>query len=230
MQPALRNSLRRNGFTLLELSIVLVILGLLIAGVMTGRSLIRASEMRSASADASRLATSVYSFRDKYFMLPGDVTNASAFWSGTPNGNGNGQIDYLLGNPGEEYNAWQHLALAGIIPGSYTGGVTSLPSSKLKRSFYRISHLQGVYGKSGLLISLNALDGGVLANKAVLGPDDVISIDIKLDDGEADSGSVMGFNEEGVPGCVTNDYTAGSGSYVTASTAVRCKIFFKVGN
>lgn len=126
------------GFSLVELSIVLVILGLLVGGVLSGQSLIRAAELRSVSADYSRYTATVYAFRDKYFALPGDMANATSFWgaadggdglgsdctdiaSTTPttcNGNGNGQVE---GNSPESFRFWQHLANAGLVEGSYTG-------------------------------------------------------------------------------------------------------------
>ena len=69
-----------KGFTLVELSIVLVILGLLVGGVLSGQSLIRAAELRSITAQQQRFVTSINAFRDKYFALPGDMTNAQSFW------------------------------------------------------------------------------------------------------------------------------------------------------
>ena len=78
MKPTLQRT--RYGFSLVELSIVLVILGLLVGGVLTGQSLIRAAELRSVSTEYSRYVASVHTFRDKYFALPGDMTNATQFW------------------------------------------------------------------------------------------------------------------------------------------------------
>ena len=69
---------KNQGFTLVELSIVLVILGLLVGGVLTGQSLIRAAELRTVSTQYATFSTAVNTFRDKYFTIPGDMTNASA--------------------------------------------------------------------------------------------------------------------------------------------------------
>ena len=76
-----------KGFSLVELSIVLVILGLLIGGILTGQSLIRAAELRSVTTQYQGYVTAVNTFRDKYFALPGDMPNAIDFhspstWSG----------------------------------------------------------------------------------------------------------------------------------------------------
>ena len=126
------------GFSLVELSIVLVILGLLVGGVLSGQSLIRASELRSVSSDLARYTAAAYSFRDKYFAIPGDMTNATSFWGtdnlGCPNGGGstgtcNGNGDALIGNGAlgntcENQEFWRQLSLAGLVEGKYTPDTT----------------------------------------------------------------------------------------------------------
>jgi prepilin-type N-terminal cleavage/methylation domain-containing protein len=129
---------RAEGFTLVELAIVLVILGLLVGGVITGQNLIRAAELRSITTEFAAYQTAVMTFKDKYMALPGDMTNATDFWgamtncgvaspSGTGtqtcNGNGNGRIEgpSAAGRTGEMFTFWQQLANANLIPGQYTG-------------------------------------------------------------------------------------------------------------
>lgn len=125
----------RAAFSLVELSIVLVILGLLTGGILTGQNLIRAAELRSVSTEFQTYQAAVNTFRDKYFALPGDMPNATDFWgaagcpatagSGTEtcSGNGDGVINAApaASNYGEHYTFWQHLANAGLIEGNYTG-------------------------------------------------------------------------------------------------------------
>lgn len=126
-----------QGFSLVELSIVLVILGLLTGGILGGQSLIRAAELRSVSTEHQRYVAAVNTFKDKYFAIPGDMSNAQAFWgvAGTCPGNnaspstspvtcdgdGNGRITPNATNSNEVFRFWQHLANAGLIEGSYTG-------------------------------------------------------------------------------------------------------------
>lgn len=133
-----------RGFSLVELSIVLVILGLLTGGILAGQSLIRASELRSVSVDYQRFSAAINSFRDKYFAIPGDMTNATKFWNAadggdgigadcgniestsatTCNGNGDGGINNAAASSNSVYEKlriWQQLANAGLIEGSYTG-------------------------------------------------------------------------------------------------------------
>lgn len=133
----------QRGFSLVELSIVLVILGLLTGGILAGQSLIKAAELRSVSTEYSRWATGVQTFRDKYFALPGDMANATSFWGAahatpatcittpgtgtqTCNGNGDGMVRVTAtaaNNYSENFTYWQQLANAGLIEGSYTGRV-----------------------------------------------------------------------------------------------------------
>ena len=69
-----------RAFSLVELSIVLVILGLLTGGILAGQSLIRAAELRAVTTEYQRYVAAVQTFRDKYMALPGDMPNAIAFW------------------------------------------------------------------------------------------------------------------------------------------------------
>lgn len=130
----------RQAFSLVELSIVLVILGLLTGGILTGQNLIRAAELRSVTTDFNKYQTAVMTFRDKYFYLPGDMPNATQFWgaahatpstcittqsTGLPtcNGNGDGQVANLSSTTGdyEQFRFWQHLANAGLVEGRFSG-------------------------------------------------------------------------------------------------------------
>ena len=126
-----------RGFSLVELSIVLVILGLLTSGILAGQSLIRAAELRAITTEHSRYITAVQTFRDKYFALPGDFNRAEDFWtamtncaaatpsgSGTQtcNGDGDGSVETdTASQTGEVFGFWQHLANAGLIEGTYDG-------------------------------------------------------------------------------------------------------------
>lgn len=136
---------RINGFSLVELSIVLVILGLLTGGILGGKSLIEAAELRALSNEHQQWQTAVNTFKQKYMALPGDMRNATQFWgradtgatSGqcanptsnqgdgkeTCNGNGDGIIGEWsdLANYYEVFRFWQHLANAGMIAGQYSG-------------------------------------------------------------------------------------------------------------
>ncbi len=135
----------KQAFSLVELSIVLVILGLLTGGILAGQSLIRAAELRSVSTDLQRYLTATNSFRDKYRALPGDMPNAVRFWGAqegsstdgvdstcagtttaatgiaTCNGNGSGSVGEVVANYHEVFRFWQHLANAGLVEGRFSG-------------------------------------------------------------------------------------------------------------
>lgn len=136
-----------RGFSLVELSIVLVILGLLTGGILSGQSLIRAAEIRAVTTEYGTYATAVHTFRDRYMAIPGDFKDATKFWGkdnaacsgdtgtastpGTCNGNGNGMFTGALfgsaNTSSEVFQFWKQLSLAGLIEGSYSGlaGATS---------------------------------------------------------------------------------------------------------
>lgn len=121
---------QKTGFTLIELSIVLVIIGLIVGGILVGRDMIRSAEMRSLLTDVERFRTAVNTFRGKYNCLPGDCANATDFLgtdsagcspgggaTGTCNGNGNGLIEW----PNEAFRSWQQLGQADLVAGHYPG-------------------------------------------------------------------------------------------------------------
>ena len=131
-----------SGFSLVELSIVLVILGLLTGGILSGQALIRAAELRSVNSQFQTYQAAIFSFRDRYMALAGDMSMATRFWgfddtapsctnrtgaanagtAGTCDGNGDGQLATVpAGGSGERTEFWRHLARAGLIEGSYTG-------------------------------------------------------------------------------------------------------------
>lgn len=133
---------RSQGFSLIELSIVLVILGLLTGGILTGQSLIRAAELRSINTEYQRYITGTQTFRDKYMAIPGDMNNATRFWNrlsttgcttnssattdttnGVCDGDGDGMVETATtaSQSGERYQFWRQMSRAGLIEGTYSG-------------------------------------------------------------------------------------------------------------
>lgn len=209
----------RRAFSLVELSIVLVILGLLVGGILAGQSLIHASEIRSIITEADRYKTAAHSFRDKYQALPGDMSNATAFWgiqtpcnytnpasdARTCNGNGDGLVTNLSN---EAFSFWHHLENAGLIQGKYSGvsvtatpytmSTANSPVSKYPGGLWYTTDWGYKTGQSTIFrgrydhtlqLSLGSSSGE--ATMPILSPLDMWNIDTKIDDGRPGEGKFV---------------------------------------
>ncbi len=117
---------RKLGFTLIETSMVLLIVALLVAIVTTSVHLIRASEIRSVITDINGYKVAIKSFYMQYGEMPGDIKNAQSYWPDTCTDDGvnkcNGNSDnQIIPSTTEGLRAWQHMTLADMIPNTYTG-------------------------------------------------------------------------------------------------------------
>lgn len=144
---------QREGFTLVELAIVIVIIGFLVAGIAVGANMIRQAELRSVITDLRLHQVAYNNFIGRYNKVPGDMDTASSFWTATSgvtscaatitncNGDGDGLIEHgtAIGT-NEHLKAWKHLSLSGMVAanviqlnpsndGSLTVG-TEAPNSK----------------------------------------------------------------------------------------------------
>ena len=124
------------GFTLLEMSIVLVIIAFLVGGIVAGKALVAQSQLRTIIEELQTYQHAVELFHEKYNELPGDMIDAEQLWGTaaagnaclmfistgpeTCNGNGDGMIDYTS-HSAERNRAWQHMSNAGMVSGQYTG-------------------------------------------------------------------------------------------------------------
>ncbi len=191
---------REEGFTLLELSIVLVIIGLIIGGITAGQELIRSAELNSVISDVNKYKVAINTFKLKYNTLPGDMGNATSYWPAC--------VDDSLGNPcdgnadgvvtGEEgLRAWEHLSKSGIVAGNYTPTWDSgdclidpsLPDTAISDGKFYISSGSTPFD-TNIAIVLAAPD--CESTKPVSGfqENEAYSIDLKIDDGIGNSGKV----------------------------------------
>jgi prepilin-type N-terminal cleavage/methylation domain-containing protein len=213
-------STSRHGFSLVELSIVLVIIGLLVGGVLSAQSLIRSAEMRNTVGELSRYQEAYGNFRKKYQSVPGDMSDATRIWgiragstgndnacrratgiyTGTCNGNGDNMIDETSGvNPNtifERYLFWQHLALSGMIEGRFTGATAdSSPATRAVGINIPKSSFEPMWEFGPRSGDPQLFDGNYNINMITpinggLTPEESWGIDTKIDDGAPASGAV----------------------------------------
>ncbi|MBR9987099.1 MAG: prepilin-type N-terminal cleavage/methylation domain-containing protein [Desulfosarcina sp.] len=161
----------QKGFTLVEIAIVLVIIGLLIGGVLKGQSMIQNAKVKRVVKSADEVRAAFYTYYDKYGAYPGDENLAGSPPDDAHNGNGNGLIQGA-----ESYQMFEDLVLAGIIDGTFNG-TSDLP----KHAF------GGVY----MVIWANS---GAGANHYIryanLPWDVALEIDTKYDDGVYNTGTI----------------------------------------
>jgi prepilin-type N-terminal cleavage/methylation domain-containing protein len=142
---------QKGGFTLVELALVLVIIGLLITGVLKGEALIQNAKVKKAVNQKDSLTAAFYTYYDRYNWYPGDapatVTNIPT-QGHTDNGDGDGQIDAN----NERWVLFQDLVLAQIINGGYTGAANSVPTNP----FGGTAYIQYIGTPGGSTTPLNA--------------------------------------------------------------------------
>lgn len=223
-----------SGLTLLELAIVLVIIGLVVASATAGRHLIKQAELKNIIQDFENYNASIHTFREKYYSWPGDIPNATEFWDTatcpTPQCNGNGD-DHILGGTGgpnqnEGYRAWQHLVLAGMVHGNFDGLGRSggneaiigenVPASPRTEGGYFL-HYWGIPDKANAL-TLGAFQAGTYNAGAILTPDDAHAIDEKMDDGLPREGKLWAMGNGGAGNC----YTAAA--YNLSDDTIQCAL------
>jgi prepilin-type N-terminal cleavage/methylation domain-containing protein len=231
-------SVRQTGFTLVEIAIVLVIIGLLLGGILKGQEMITQAKIKNVINDMTGVAAAMYAYQDRYRALPGDDKNAATRWAGiTSAGNGDGVIlgvytvaptsaagvTPITGD--ESVLFWHHLRLAGFVSG--TGA---------DQPFNAVNGKMGVQTSAGDGVLANMTAGVLGAPAAPVNPitalilcsanlpDKIaISIDAQTDDGIGTTGTVRGQNQAGVANpaiaAVASAYVeTGTNSYVVCKT------------
>lgn len=182
---------KQSGFTLVEIAIVLVIIGLLLGGVLKGQELINNAKIKSVISDMKSVPTAYYAYMDRYRAVPGDDLTASTRFTGGDNGQGNGTISGLYNaqngtnnNFAESNLFWQHTRMAGFMSGTATDTVALPPLNSAGGMLGIQSSSNGVatdstYGITGPVVCI----GGVPWKIAQ-------SVDIQLDNGVSDTGNL----------------------------------------
>lgn len=189
---------KQSGFTLIELAIVLVIIGLLLGGVLKGQELINSAKVKNFSADFRNIPVFIYAYQDKFKALPGDDAGVVAHVNGTVTtgtGVGNGQLDGRWNDASaassETALFWQHVRLAGLAQGSTTVGATD---------YFPKNADGGEIGIEAGRTSSEAIVGirgtYVICSKGILGKY-VKQLDITMDNGDTATGSMMATPQQG---------------------------------
>jgi prepilin-type N-terminal cleavage/methylation domain-containing protein len=183
-----------SGFTLIEIAIVLVIVGLLLGGVLKGQELITGARVRNLISQQEGIKAAFFGFQDRFRALPGDYATADANISCSPaclDGNGNGRIESNStgGFTHEEILAWNHLTAAGFLNGSYTtiSGDASPSDTNTPKNPYS-SYLEIIYDGTYGLSSTSPLKHNLKTGAQI--PVEIIAeVDRKVDDGNPLTGA-----------------------------------------
>ena len=201
-----------KGFTLLELSIVIVIIGLIVAGISAGQSLVRQAQIREVASFGNNVATAFNSFKLQYDAIPGDMSNAYDYWvaslncttdATTNNAGCNGDGDKLIETDGtlmEGYRAWEQLAFLGLIDGTYSGNYTTAldcsPGTTVPAILSGGADLTNNGSRNMISFGANRTTG-VLCDNELFTPSEAQAIDLKSDDGAPSTGSIRGVAGNG---------------------------------
>lgn len=159
----------------------MVIIGLLIGVVIKGHSLIENARIKSIINQANELTNAYYSYLDRYGKYPGDDITVANRWTGAGVGNNNGRIDVA-----EPFLANQHLALAGLIPGTYNG-----TDQAIEHRYNGSVFLVAATGATGITppAGLSGICVNVI-NFIGLPAEAAQALDVALDDGNYNEGKV----------------------------------------
>lgn len=197
---------KQSGFTLIELAIVLVIIGLLLGGVLKGQELINSAKVKNMVTDFKNTQVYIYGYQDKFRALPGDDANAAshvgstALQSATNEGNGviSGAWNSESGTD-ESVIFWQHVRLAGLAPGATDFSSAALISAALPTNAdggrIGVESISDFNDNTEKVTSPSKLSGAfVICSAGVLGKF-AKQIDTTLDDGETSTGSVRAYED-----------------------------------
>ena len=168
-----------SGFTLIEMAIVLVIIGLILGAILKGQEMIKNAKIKRLKADVDSIVAATYSYQDRYGFLPGDDPNADARFGNGCTGDGDGVLDNS-----EVICFWKDLIDAGFISGNAAGTTEADVAKRDPFGTYYMVRYGSRNGVSGWLIEAYNI------------PTDVVySLDTKYDDGIYNSGDIQSSHD-----------------------------------
>jgi len=187
MKAGTHSRVGQAGFTLVEIAIVLVIIGLLLGGILKGQEMITQAKIKNIINDFNGVTAAVNTYQDRYRALPGDDLSAATRWAtqGAVAGNGNGIITGTYNNvlaapptTTQESNLfWWHLRLGGFVPGAVSGIAAGVQPPNA---------VNGIIGvqSGGLGYTSNIVCSSNLTDKIA------IAVDTAMDDGTPGAGEI----------------------------------------
>ena len=197
---------RSQGFTLIEIAIVLVIIGLLMGGIIKGQELLNNARVKSFAQDFRNLPTMLYGYQDKFKALPGDDAQVvahlvAAALATTPAGKiGDGVINGAWDtttNTDETCLFWQHLRLANLAPGSVIVDCSANSDYWPKNAN---GGQVGIQSNESFTTMTGTMTGSyVICSKNILGQF-VLQLDALLDNGNPETGSMRAIQQSAAGG------------------------------
>ncbi|MBI5750975.1 MAG: prepilin-type N-terminal cleavage/methylation domain-containing protein [Hydrogenophilales bacterium] len=219
----------QQGFTLIEIAIVLVIIGLLLGGVLKGQELIQNARVRNIISQQDGVKAAFFGFQDRYRGIAGDYLRASANANipgagATCGGDGNGLIDAVSNGVAESICAWYHLTRAGFISGNYNGVGATATAADATTDNSPVNPFGGLMQivwdaiYSGTASDVHNIKTGSNIPATLLA-----EVDRKIDDGMPDTGNFR-FSTWGgsVAGTCKTTPAAGADTWSIVSTATQC--------
>lgn len=230
----------RRGFSLTEMSVVLVAVAAVVVVTVGSSGMVQKTKVGSLLTDIKNFSNAVTTFEGKYKAIPGDFANAYSIWGASCgasaaacNGNGNGSIDSAQ----ESLKFWQHLALAGMIRGKYDGSSThvpgvGVPASSIKPGGYTALNASSdsivlrapvvPFPNQAIVIEAAGFVSGVSSAGSIVTPEDAKYLDEKIDDGMPNTGILQasGIGTDCQTGTTISD------TYNISSKKVACRLRF----
>lgn len=184
---------RQQGFTLIEIALVLVVIGLILGGLLKGQALIDNARVRSMATQIDNVSAAWYGFIDRYRAMPGDFDAANTRIDTTVDaGDGNGRINTAK----EAALVWQHLSASGFVAGNYDGDGTALGLGDTDCATSTCP--QNPFGGFMKISSSNSGNGPLQFITGDNIPSRVLmQLDSKIDDGNANSGRFQVYADTG---------------------------------